>query len=163
MPVGVQDQDKSEDKSVKLDVSLVRKLNGLTLDYRTPFESKSDHSVFESTGSPSVRSHEQWFIQIGSSSQWQAMSSPNGLLKAIRTKQSRDQQKKLVIGEVYFKSNEDRKRILDGLVEIKPGGKFEYTKQIIKALKNAKVWTELGGYKTFKSMYKETEVPIGTA
>ncbi|KAJ3798496.1 hypothetical protein GGU11DRAFT_755888 [Lentinula aff. detonsa] len=160
MPVGVQDQDKSEGKSVKLDVSLVRKLNGLTLDYRTPFESKSDHSVFESTGSPSVRSHEQWFIQIGLSSQWQAISSPDGLLKVVRTKQSRVQQKRLVIGEVYFKSNEDRKRILDGLVEIKPGGKFEYTKQIIERLRSARVWTELGGYKEFESMYEQVEVPI---
>ncbi|KAJ3745279.1 hypothetical protein DFH05DRAFT_1523568 [Lentinula detonsa] len=143
-------------------VSLVRKLDGKLLNYRTPFKSNSDYSVLESTGSPSVRSPEEWLIQIGPSS-WQAKSSPDGLLKVVKINKNLDRTKRLVIGKVNFESNDDRKQILDGLVEIKPGGKFEYTKQIIKALKNAKVWTELGGYKTFKSMYKETEVPIGSA
>ncbi|KAJ3721365.1 hypothetical protein DFJ43DRAFT_1158708 [Lentinula guzmanii] len=158
MPVGVQDQDQNkEDKSVELDVSLVRKLNGEVIDQTTSVELNSDYSVFESTGSSSVRSPEEWLIQIGSSF-WQAKSSPNGLLKAVRIKEAQSSQQALVIGKVVFNSRDHRRRILNDLVNIKPGGKFEYTKQIIERLKTARVWKKCdSGYEQFESMYEQVE------
>ncbi|KAJ3989336.1 hypothetical protein F5890DRAFT_1487051 [Lentinula detonsa] len=161
MPVGVQDQDKNkEDKRVKLDVSLVRKLNGEVIDQTTSVKLNSDYSVFKSTGSPSVRSPEEWLIQIGSSS-WQAKSSTHSLLKAVRIEEEQPPRKRLLIGKVNFDSWHKQKRVLDRLVKLKPGGKFEYTMQIIATLKIARVWKKHdGGYKRFESMYEQVQVPI---
>ncbi|KAJ3999817.1 hypothetical protein F5050DRAFT_839555 [Lentinula boryana] len=157
MPVG---DTSYQDNTVTRAVSLVRELDGELIDPSTPVKLNPSYSVFESNGSPSVLSPEEWIIDIGKSS-WQAQSNTDGILKAVRFDRDRSPLRKLYLGNAVFSSKDHARRILGPLVMIRPGGKFEYTQQIIKALKDGKVWKERDGYKKFESMYKEVEVPIG--
>ncbi|KAJ3798503.1 hypothetical protein GGU11DRAFT_780552, partial [Lentinula aff. detonsa] len=154
MPVEVKDT-VDQDKTVFF-VNLARKLDGKVIDRSIPLKLNPNYSVFQSTGSPSERSPEEWLIEIGLFS-WQAEQSPNGLLKAVRIKEAQSSQQALVIGKVVFNSRDHQRRILDDLVNIQPGGKFEYTKQIIEKLKNARVWKKCdgSGYEQFESLYEQ--------
>ncbi|KAJ3999815.1 hypothetical protein F5050DRAFT_1735861 [Lentinula boryana] len=108
---------------------------------------------------------ESWAIVIGATA-WRAENAGTGRL--VGTKLGNDgtfhyTPDRLVLGKIHFpKPKADKAVLFERLEKVVPGGKFEYTKQIMEVVtQQAKSWKpDEKGFQTYERMYQQMEVQI---
>ncbi|KAJ3745281.1 hypothetical protein DFH05DRAFT_1523570 [Lentinula detonsa] len=147
-------------------VYLDRKLNGRLVEKDAPV---TDNQC-PLPHSPALLLHcerfpESWAIAIGAAA-WRAEKAGTGRL--VGTRLGNDgtfhySPNRLVLGKVHFpKPKPDKAALFARLDKVVPGGKFEYTKQIIEVIaQQAKSWKpDKDGFQIYEKMYQQMEVQI---